>query len=83
MNKPLHTDSDSRKPSRAVTYTVNSGANVFPTAVMSDKAFVRVLNDELVIFQEFVGDDKVAVSVGGRDRLLPRAEWRTLPVYEG
>jgi hypothetical protein len=49
----------------------------------SDKAFVRVLNGELVILQEFRGDDKVAVSVGGRDRVLTRAEWRSLPIYEG
>jgi hypothetical protein len=77
MNKP------SRKPSGAITYTVNTGANVFPSIVMSDKAFVRVLNGQLVILQEFIGHNKVAVSVGGQDRVLPRAEWRALPVYEG
>jgi hypothetical protein len=49
----------------------------------TDKAFVRVLNGELVIFQELRGDDQVAVSVAGRDRVLPRAQWRALPVYEG
>ena len=71
------------KPSGAITYTANTGANVFPSVIMSDKAFVRVLNGELVICQEFIGDDKVAVSVGGRDRVLPHAQWRALPVYQG
>ena len=83
MNKPLHSERSPQKPSGAITYTVNTGANVFPSAVMSDKAFVRVLNGQLVIFQEFVGDDKVAVSVGGLDRVMPKAEWRALRVYEG
>jgi hypothetical protein len=83
MNKPLHSEPHSRKPSGAITYTVNTGANVFPSIVMSDKAFVRVPNGQVVIFQEFIGHDKVAVSVGGQDRVLPRAEWRALPVYEG
>ncbi|HEY1930509.1 MAG TPA: hypothetical protein VGG99_00715 [Acetobacteraceae bacterium] len=83
MNKPLPREARTPKPSGAITYTANTGANVFPSAVMSDKAFVRVLNGELVIFQEFINDDKVAVSVGGRDRVLPRAEWRSLPVYQG
>ena len=83
MNNPLPRESRAAKPSGAITYTANSGANVFPSQVMSDKAFVRVLDGELVIFQEFVGGDRVAVSVGGRDSVLPRAEWRALPVYEG
>lgn len=81
MNKPSPGRPPSRKPSGAVTYTVASGTNVFPG--MTDKAFVRVKDGELVIFQEFRGDDKVAVSVGGRDRVLSRVEWRELPVYEG
>lgn len=81
MNKPLTSKPPAQKPSGAVTYTANTGANVFP--VVTDKAFVRVLDGELVIFQELRRDDKVAVSVGGRDRVLPRAEWRALPVYEG
>ncbi len=72
-----------RKPSGAVTYKVSKGSNVWPTTAASDKALVRVLDGELVIFQDFQGDDKVAVSVGGLDRVLPRTEWRALPVYEG
>jgi len=71
------------KPSGAITYTTDTGANVFPGQIMSDKAFVRVMNGELVIFQEFRGNDEVAVSIGGRDSVLPRAKWRALPVYSG
>jgi hypothetical protein len=56
---------------------------MFPSFIMSDKASVRILDGELVIFQEFIGHDKVAVNVGGRNRVLARAEWRALPVYEG
>jgi hypothetical protein len=66
-----------------LTYKLSQGANVWPGVAASDRAFVRVLNGELVIFQEFRADDKVAVSVGGQDQVLPRAEWRALPVYEG
>jgi len=69
------------KPSGPVTYTVNVGADVFPGLGMADKAFVRVLDGQLVIFQEFRNDDRVAVSVGGRDRVLRRAQWRAMPVY--
>jgi hypothetical protein len=83
MNKPIRIERLSGKPHGAVTYTINSGANVFPSAVMSDKAFVRMRNGKLVIFQSFVGDDSVAVSIGGEDAVLPRPEWRALPVYEG
>jgi hypothetical protein len=72
-----------RKPSGVVTYRQSQGANVWPGMASSDKAFVRVLNGEVVIFQAFLGDDKVAVSVGGGDRVLARSEWRALPVYEG
>lgn len=72
-----------RKPSGAVTYRQSQGANVWPGTASSDKAFVRVLGDGLVIFQEFLGDDKVAVSVGGQDRVLTRAEWGALPIFEG
>ena len=70
------------KPSGAVTYKQSQGANVWPGMASSDKAFVRVLGGELVIFQKFLGD-KVAVSVGGSDRMLTRSEWGILPVYEG
>jgi hypothetical protein len=52
---------------------------MFPSFIMSDKASVRILDGELVIFQEFIGHDKVAVNVGGRNRVLARAEWRALP----
>ena len=70
------------KPTGAITYTVERGANMFPSFIMSDKASVRVLDGELAIFQQFVGHDGVAVNVGGRNRVLARAEWRALPVYE-
>jgi len=83
MNETLPTEPRLRKPSGAITYTVNTGANVFPSMVMSDKAFVRVREGQLVIFREARGDDEVAVSVGGLDRVMPKAEWRELPVYEG
>ncbi len=83
MKTPLHAKPSVQKPSGTVTYKLSQGANVWPGTATSDKAFVRVLNGELVIFQEFTGDGKVAVSVGGRDRVLPRAEWRKLPSYEG
>ncbi len=83
MTAPLPTRSPARKPTGAVTYKLPQGANVWPGMAASDKAFVRVLNGDLVIFQEFRGDDAVAVSVGGRDRVMSRAEWRALPVYEG
>ena len=56
---------------------------MFPSFIMSDKASVRVRDGELVIFREFIGHDKVAVNVGGRNRVLARSEWRALPVYEG
>jgi hypothetical protein len=72
-----------RKPSGPITYTSDMGANVFPGSLFTDKAFVRVLNGELVILQEYRGPDEVAVSIGGRDRVMPRAEWRALPVYTG
>ena len=83
MNKPLRSEPGYLKPSGAVTYTVNTGANVFPANVMSDRAFVRVRRGKLVIFQELRGDHEVAVNIGGRDDVLPRAEWRELPVYQG
>ena len=83
MNAPLHTKPPSQKPSGTVTYKLSQGADVWPSMATSDKALVRVLSGELVIFQEFRGDDRVAVSVGGRDRVLTRAEWRMLPTYEG
>jgi hypothetical protein len=83
VNAPLQTKITVRKPTGALTYKLSQGANVWPGMAASDKAFVRVLNGELVVFQEFRADDKVAVSVGGQDRVLPRAEWRALPVYEG
>jgi hypothetical protein len=66
-----------------VTYTVSVGADVWPGAAGGEKAFVRVLDGDQVIFQEFKGHDAVAVSIGGRDRVLAREEWRALPVYEG
>jgi hypothetical protein len=83
MNTPLQTKPPTRKPSGIVTYRQSQGANVWPGVGASDKAFVRVLNGELVIFQEFRGDGKVAVSIGGRDGLLTRTEWRMLPLYKG
>lgn len=83
MNVPSPPRPPTRKPSGPVTYRQSQGANVWPGIASSDKAFVRVLDGELVIFQEFLADDKVAVSVGGRDRVLTRAAWRALPVYEG
>jgi hypothetical protein len=83
MSAPAPTKPPAHKPSGAVTYTQSQGANVWPGMASSDKAFVRVRSGELVIFQEFRGDDKVAVSVGGRDRILTRAEWRSLPVHKG
>jgi hypothetical protein len=83
MSNPLPTKPPAKKPSGIVTYKLSKGANVWPGTATSDKAFVRILNGDVVIFQEFRNDDMVAVSVGGRDRLLPRAEWRSLPVYEG
>ena len=83
MNASSPAKPPARKPSGAVTYKLSQGANVWPSMAASDKAFVRVLNGDLVIFQEFRGEDEVAVSVGGRDRVLKRAEWRALPVYEG
>jgi hypothetical protein len=83
MNVRAPAKPPARKPSGAVIYKQSQGAHVWPGMASSDKAFVRVFNGDLVIFQEFRGDDKVAVSVGGRDRVLSRAEWRSLPVYEG
>jgi hypothetical protein len=83
VNVPLQTKSLARKPTGAVTYKLSQGANVWPGMAMSDKAFVRVLDGRLVIFQEFRPGDKVAVSVDGEDHVLPRAEWRALPIYEG
>lgn len=82
MNAPVPSKPPARKPSGPVIYKQSQGANVWPGMASSDKAFVRVHDCELVIFQEFRGDDNVAVSVGGRDRVLTRAEWRSLPVYE-
>ena len=83
MTPPSNTKPPVQKPTGTVTYRLSQGANVWSGTATSDKGFVRVLNGELVIFQEFRGDDTVAVSVGGRDRVLTRAEWRTLPLYEG
>jgi hypothetical protein len=83
MNNPLQTKPPAQKPSGIVTYKLSNGANVWPGRATTDKAFVRVLNGELVIFQEFRADDQVAVSVGGRDCVLTREAWRALPVYEG
>ncbi len=71
------------KPSGPVTYKSAQGSNVWPGVTSSDKGFVRVLDGELVIFQGNQGRDKVAVSVGGLDRVLARSDWRSLPVYEG
>jgi hypothetical protein len=82
MSAPLPARPPTRKPSGAVTYTQSQGANVWPGTAPSDKGIFRVLAGELAIFQEARGD-KVAVSVGGRDCVLTRAEWRTLPIYEG
>lgn len=72
-----------RKPSGPVTYLPSQGANVRPSMASRDEALFRVLNGELVVVRKFLGRDKVAVNVGGRDRVLTRAEWRSLPVYEG
>ncbi len=83
MTAPSPAKNPALKPSGAVTYKVSQGSNVWPGIAASDKGFVRVRNGELVIFQEFQGEDKVAVSIGGLDRVLPRADWRALPVYEG
>jgi hypothetical protein len=81
MNKPLTSNPDLQKLSGPITYTVDVGFNVFPW--LSDRGFVRVLDGELVIFQSFKPDRKVAVSIGGRDVLMSRSEWRALPVYKG
>ena len=83
MNAPPTTRPVTRKPSGAVTYRQSQGANVWPGMASSDKDLVRLLNGELAIFQEFLGSDKVAVSVGGGNSVLTRSEWRALPVYEG
>lgn len=83
MTVPSPGRSAARKPTGAVTYKVPQGANVWPGGATSDKALVRLRNGELVIFQEFLAGDKVAVSAGGRDCVLSRDEWRMLPVYKG
>lgn len=83
MNNSSPREGRATKPAGAITYTAHTGANMFPSVIMSDKASVRVLDGELVIFQEFIGHDNVAVNIGGRNRVLARAEWRALPVYEG
>jgi hypothetical protein len=83
LNTTSQAKSTARKPTGAVTYRLSKGANVWPGIAASDKALVRVLNGELVIFQEFRGEDLVAVSVGGQDHMLSRSDWRALPVYEG
>lgn len=76
--KPL-----SQKPSGPITYTVHTGVNVFPGGFLSDRASVRVRDGELVIFREPKGIGRVAVSIGGRDTELARAEWEALPVHQG
>ncbi len=83
MSVPSSTRSPPSKPSGPVIYTQSKGANIWPDMLSREIAFVRVLDGELVVFQEFMGNDKVAVSVGGQDRVLTRADWRALPVYEG
>ena len=83
MTAPSPSRSTAGKPTGPVTYKVPQGANVWPGTATSDKALVRVLSGELVILQDFLDGNKVAVSVGGRDRVLSRDEWRALPLYEG
>jgi hypothetical protein len=78
-NKPPRT----AKPSGPITYTVVSGADVFPGAWLNDEGFVRVLDGQLAIFQAAKGRGEVTVTVGGRNRVLRRDEWRALPVYQG
>jgi hypothetical protein len=80
MNDAPHR-SPAKKPSGPVTYTITKGADVWPGIGKSDKAFIRDLNGEMVIFQEFRGRDGVAVSIGGQDRVLPFEDWRQLPPY--
>lgn len=80
MSVPLPARSPALKPSGALTYRQSQGADVWPG--VGDIAFVRVLDGKLVIFQEFMENDKVAVSVGGQDRVLTRSEWRALPAYK-
>ena len=83
MSAPAPAGPPARKPSGPAIYKQSQGADVWPGIASGDKAFVRVMNGELVIFQEFLADGKVAVSIGGRDRVLTRAEWQTLPLDEG
>jgi hypothetical protein len=72
-----------RKPSGAVTYSVSKGANVWPGKTPTDAALVRINRGDMVIFQSFLEDDKVAVIVAGHDRILTTAEWQALPVDKG
>jgi len=48
-----------------------------------DKAWLRVLDGQFVIFIGFLAGDRLAVSVDGSERVLARSYWRSLPVYSG
>lgn len=72
-----------QKPSGAISYTLETGADVLPGDFMTDKAYVRELNGKLVIFREALGHGRVAVTIGGRDRVLSKAEWQKLPIHRG
>ena len=79
MTSEAATKRPMEKPSGPISYSVTRGADVWPG---TDKAHVRVLDGKMVIFQDYQGRDQVLVTVGGRNRLLPRAEWRALPAYK-
>ncbi len=70
-----------RKPSRPVGYIQSQGANVWPSFGGNDEVRARTRDGEMVVVQEFLGNDLVAVNIGGRDCVMKRAEWRALPLY--
>ena len=83
MTLPAPAGGPLRKPSGPVMYTVTVGANVWPGIAESEAANVRVLDGDVAVLQESRRGGFVAVSVGGLERVLPRREWRALPVYRG
>lgn len=67
------------KPSSPITYIEGNGVDVWPSFRRRDRAVTRVLGEESVHVREWQGDDKVLVRVGGKERVLTRAEWSKLP----
>ena len=67
------------KPSGPISYSVTRGADVWPSA---NKSYVRLLDGQMAVFQDYQGHDQVLVPVGGRNLVLPRSAWRALPAYK-